>query len=117
MESVRDTRERFPQPKDDRPVVFVRSDPQDSLPAVSDRPLERTEIEALLEENEVYVKQKTYRRDIEEERVVFCARSLYEYHVDRDCSMLAGITPTPKKFKSARAARYTACSVCKQQDE
>lgn len=114
LEPVTNTRERFPQPENDRPIVWVQASEDDPAKTAAEGPLKTSDLEQLLERGEVLVKQKSYGQDEEEDRVVFCSREIYEYHLDRDCPMLDGTTPTPRRLKFAKSGRYTECSACRK---
>jgi len=49
---------------------------------------------------------------INENQLVYCSRSLLEFHWDVDCPMLKNVKPTRLTYGVAREGRYTECTSC-----
>lgn len=47
-----------------------------------------------------------------EARLVYCSKTLHEYHLDPNCAMLTNYRPTPMSYESAKAANYVECTHC-----
>lgn len=45
-------------------------------------------------------------------RLVYCSKTLREYHMNPNCAMLTNYRPTPMSYESAKAASYVECTHC-----
>jgi len=113
VEPDRDGSTRYVQPEGDAPPITLTTTGETSGAALVQDGEERTEENS----QEVAADTKPDPKVLREERanrIVYCSRRLYEYHLRPDCPYLAGVNPTPMMLKEAQERSYTACPRCRK---